>query len=169
MRNKRTAVFNRSNYTTPLRWPKQFLYDLKCCIDRSQKGYCEDDLWRMSDWFLDTVPNMLDELVQKRCGFPGYLEREYYDEHKETLGMSYDEFICWPDDETSEGYKIREQANKACDDRWGDILKEIAFYLHEAKIDDETPLTNGKGVAYRIDCLHKGLELFKKHFEDFWD
>ena len=157
------AIFKKSNYASPIGWPKQFLYDLKCCFDRFRKGYCERDLWCMRDWFLCVIPDMLEELDQKRCGFPTVLEHEYYEQHKEELNMSFEEFVCIPADKTSNLYRLQEQANQVCDARWSETLREIAHYLREAGDNDE------KDDSYRAACLSKGLAMFEKHFNHLWD
>ena len=39
-------------------------------VQRTKKGYCDEDLWDIGYWFLSTVPKMLDEFANKTIGFP---------------------------------------------------------------------------------------------------
>ena len=79
-------VWNRD----PYRWYKykkdwkaiigQFRLDLRCCRQRITKGYCGKDLWSIRDWFLDVVPDMLEEYKKCRHGSPGILGENYQNE-----------------------------------------------------------------------------------------
>ena len=76
-------VWNRD----PYRWYKykkdwkaiigQFRLDLRCCRQRITKGYCEKDLWSIRDWFLDVVPDMLEEYKKSHHGSTGILGENY--------------------------------------------------------------------------------------------
>ena len=45
---------------------------------RKEKGYCDQDLYDISNWFLTIVPNMLTEFNENRHGYPGNLtDREW--------------------------------------------------------------------------------------------
>ena len=101
----------------PYRWHKykkdwkaivgQFRLDLRCCRQRITKGYCEKDLWSIRDWFLDVVPDMLEEYKKSRHGSPGILGENYQNE---------------------EGFL----ANDTCHGEWDRILDEMTFLFREA-------------------------------------
>ena len=106
-------VWNRD----PYRWYKykkdwkaiigQFRLDLRCCRQRITKGYCEKDLWSIRDWFLDVVPDMLEEYKKSRNGSPGILGENYQNE---------------------EGFLV----NDTCHGEWDRILDEMIFLFREA-------------------------------------
>ena len=101
----------------PYRWHKykkdwkaivgQFRLDLRCCRQRIKKGYCEKDLWSIRDWFLDVVPDMLEEYKKNRTGSPGILGENYQNE---------------------EGFLV----NDTCHGEWDRILDEMIFLFREA-------------------------------------
>lgn len=105
-------VFNKADYKFQLRnnifgIPKLFLSDIKCCIQRIQKGYCYKDLWNMDNWFLKVVPDMLKEYKETRCGSPGCLGEDYTNEE----GV-----VC----------------NDTRHEEWDKILDKMIFLFHEA-------------------------------------
>ena len=101
----------------PYRWYKykkdwkaivrQFRLDLRCCRQRITKGYCEKDLWSIRDWFLDVVPDMMEEFKKNRTGSPGILGENY---------------------KTEEGFLV----NDTCHGEWDRILDEMTFLFREA-------------------------------------
>ena len=65
--HRTSSVFYLSDYSIrrPISSILQFFSDLKCCLDRIRKGYCEKDLWEIDTWFLNVMPDMLEEF--NRC------------------------------------------------------------------------------------------------------
>ena len=39
---------------------------------RAERGFSDKDVWGMSYWFLETVPQMLKQLKKERHGYPGF-------------------------------------------------------------------------------------------------
>ena len=104
---------------------------------RYERGYSDSDVWNMFDWFIDTARPILKQLVKEHHGFPSTLDVDYFEKHKQELGVeSYDEWVVWPHDENSEGYRIRSEANKSCSQQWEDILNRLIFLLDE--MDENT-------------------------------
>ncbi len=89
---------------------KQFRRDLRCCWQRITKGYCEKDLWSIHDWFLEIVPDMLEEYKKGRTGSPGVLGKNYTNE---------------------KGILV----NDTCHEEWDQILDEMIFLFREADED----------------------------------
>lgn len=58
--HRTSSVFYLSDYSIrrPISSILQFFSDLKCCLDRIRKGYCEKDLWEIDTWFLNVMPEM---------------------------------------------------------------------------------------------------------------
>lgn len=101
-----------------------------------KNGFKEDDVWNYSYWFADTSSRMLKILAKKHMGFPASIDLQWYEEHKDILPVeSYDEWVVWPLDKNSEGYKLREKANKECSEEWTEILYRMSFLLHELDED----------------------------------
>ncbi len=89
---------------------KQFFRDIKYSLQRITKGYCDKDLWDISDWFLKLMPDMLTEYKKTRHGSPGILGKNYKNE-KELL------------------------VNDECHHEWDRILSKMIFLFREADED----------------------------------
>ena len=109
-------------------------FEKRMAQQRSKRGYGDNDVWSIDWWFIRTCKPMLMQLVKIHHGFPVRLEMDWLNEHPE-LNMTLDEFMCWPRDEESEGYKLRERASEECDQRWVDILNRLIFLLNEMDED----------------------------------
>ena len=54
--------------------------DIRCAWQRATKGYCYRDVWNIDNWFLKTVPQMLDDLIKIHSGHPsGMTDEEWVD------------------------------------------------------------------------------------------
>lgn len=84
-----------------------FMRDLKCCWQRITKGYCDNDLYSIYDWFLDVIPSMLEQFKQTRHGSPSVLGEDYVDE---------------------DGILV----NDTCHEEWDAILDRLIFLFREA-------------------------------------
>lgn len=163
------AIFTKTEYCTkylllhPWEWVMHKCRDIKCAWQRANKGYCFRDLWSIDEWFLNIMPQMLDELNEIRNGYPSNLTDEqwgeilgkmskafnnahdektkfkniYEDEYLNTLEMDIDngQFKCSASDELKENYYAAEK------------LKE----------------------NFMRKSLDDGLELFGKYFYALWD
>ena len=49
---------------------KWFRRELRFACQRVRQGYCDMDVWNLYDWFLDVVPDMLQQLREKGVGYP---------------------------------------------------------------------------------------------------
>lgn len=49
-------------------------YNIKYKCQRAKKGYCDEDLFSIFDWFIDIFPKMLDEFIECTCGYPGNID-----------------------------------------------------------------------------------------------
>ena len=155
-------VWNRD----PYRWYKykkdwkaiigQFRLDLRCCRQRITKGYCEKDLWSIRDWFLDVVPDMLDER-QCRCKNP------YEEEHSKAFSLFMDKYGLL-------GEKLRTPEERKRDSEQNVItyhgMRELPEYKELCKRYDEE---EKKLEQYREECKNEAFELFTKWFYSLWD
>lgn len=91
----------------PWKLPRQVCRDIKFCGQRLRKGYCEKDTWDIHSWFLEIMPQMLEDYKDNRMGSPG------------TLGENY----------TNEKGLL---VNDTCHEEWTEILDRMIFLLKEA-------------------------------------
>lgn len=49
---------------------KWFWRELRFARQRVRQGYCDMDVWNLYAWFLDVVPDMLQQLREKGVGYP---------------------------------------------------------------------------------------------------
>ena len=135
------SVFSGYGVYKPIYGIWQFIKDIpfliKCCHQRIHKGYCVKDTWDVDHWFISVLKPMLEDLRKNHRGVPFTIEYEYWEEHKEELGLSQEDFMYnWPSDDKSEEHKVRSEALDKCDQIWGDILGRMVFLLNE--MDEDT-------------------------------
>ena len=136
-------------------YSKNIFRNIKYCIQRGRKGYCDADLWAIDRWFLDVMPPMLREFDKTRHSFPGSLQNEYIEKSKGSL--TYDDFLI----------KFSNETEKYCDEKWSDLLNIMAddfeqlrklYHRYDSKYDNE-----------KEELKNEGLEMFCKWFFDLWD
>lgn len=49
---------------------KNLKYEIQYKMQRAKKGYCDEDLFSIFDWFIEIFPKMLDEFADCSCGYP---------------------------------------------------------------------------------------------------
>ena len=113
--------------------------DIKCMYQRIKYGYCFRDIWDINRWFLDVVPNMLEELKEETCAYP-----IGPDDFSQTAG-TIDE------DDSNERYEAGLQ-------KWKDTLSEMIFLLREAN-EETCTRENPYGAEY-----DKAVDEFTKKF-----
>ena len=107
------------------RW---FRRELRFARQRVRQGYCDMDVWNLYDWFLDVVPDMLQQLREKGVGYPV------------TEGPNVSQSIS-PEvySRIAEDDKDSSGDEKAAFDRgqaeWHAILDRMIFLFHEADED----------------------------------
>lgn len=89
----------------------RFAKDLKFCGQRIRRGYCDEDLYSICEWFLSVVPPMLEQYRRTRHGSPGILGENY---------------------ENEDGILV----NDTCHEEWSEILDRMVFLFRES--DDLT-------------------------------
>ena len=97
-------------WTNPVKMVKRWRRNIKYAYQRIRYGYCDRDVWSIDWWFLNVVPNMLQDLRETTHGFPS--------EIGEMVGY---------DDQHIDKAKEQEAV-----DKWDSILAEIIFYFREA-------------------------------------
>ena len=67
------------NWKRPSNWwdnIKDFFRGFKYAYQRATKGYCDYDLFSISDWFLEMFPNMLKEFSDGTHSYPWDMEEK---------------------------------------------------------------------------------------------
>ena len=158
----------------PIEFLKRWGRNIKHSYQRIQYGYCDRDVWSIDWWFLNVVPNMLEDLKNQAHGYP--------------VGPNNNS-------QALIGTGTPEEVDNAGMKAWQDILSEMTNLLREA--NEETCTRNNKYEEeffnsrkgspgykeidkryfeeeraiseYRTECKDKALELFKKWFWQLWD
>ncbi len=98
-----------------MRWGR----NIKHAYQRIKYGYCERDVWSIDWWFLNVVPNMLEDLRDTAHGYP---------DSPDSMAQAIVD-TGRPEDVDDAGMK-----------RWQDTLTEMVFLLREANEDTCTRL-----------------------------
>lgn len=122
---------------------KNIKYKLKHKIQRFHKGYADIDVWNFDDWFLTTIPKMLDYLQENGIGYPYEMTFEEWHNIINTMSNHFKEAKKY-DEKENEIFEMnisQKEKNDLC-------KKEF----EESK-----------------QHLHEGLKLLEKHFFSLWD
>ena len=95
----------------PWKLPRFVFENMKYSWQRITKGYCDKDLWNIDGWFMDIMPNMLQQFKENRNGSPSVLGSDY---------VNADGIRC----------------NDTCHEEWDKILDEMIFLFKE--MNEET-------------------------------
>ena len=136
---------------TDIRTVRDFFRSIKWAWQRATKGYCELDTYGVGDWFLNTLPDMLEFIKENRLNYPSTL----LEEGAELYGLkSVDEY-----------HTVSEELRNKIDDygngKWGEILSEMIFLLREANAD-----TCSKVNPYEEE-YHRVSEEFRKKYGEW--
>ena len=138
-------------------------YNLKWKLQRFHRGYSDNDAWSIRDWFLLTMPKVLDTMRANLHGSPygitfeewqNILERMSYcfkEAHEETCSQTneYEDMFDITFEENENGTYSSKISNEELYKKWSKRQEAIS--------------------AYQTKMLHEGLALFKKYFWDLWD
>ena len=108
------SVWDKQDFKREWKHPRNFLRlflrNIKYSQQRITKGYCDKDVWDIDYWFLNLIPDMLQEFKDTQTGYPGILEKEYVDENGNSC-------------------------NDECHKEWDGILNHMIFLFRE--IDED--------------------------------
>ena len=130
----------------PWKIPKVIFRNIKYSWQRISKGYCDKDLWSIDYWFMNIIPEMLQEFKNKKQGSPGVLGQDYINE---------DGIRC----------------NDMCHKEWDSILEEMIFLFREMNSEtcQRKNIYEKEVCDYREECKNKAFNLFSKCFYHLWD
>lgn len=88
-------TFGYTSWRHPIHNLRQLFRNLRYGWQRAVKGYCDVDVWDIDSWLVDTLPNMLLDLKETHCAYPGENRTDgcscSNEEWEEILGqMAYD-------------------------------------------------------------------------------
>ena len=128
-----------------------FFRSIKWAWQRATKGYCDLDTYGVGDWFLNTLPDMLEFIKNNRVGFPSVL----LEEGMEHYGLkSMDEY-------NAASEELRDKIDDYGNEKWGEILSEMIFLLREANED-----TCSKVNPYEEE-YHRVSEEFREKYGEW--
>lgn len=143
-------IFSKDAPTSPLYRIKYRLNELKEFFQRGLNGYSHSDVWSIRDWFSDTFPHILSDMLQ--------------DLHSGPPNMEFEE---WENELSKMLYYFMEANDKTCS-QTNEYEKE--YILNgKSKLADLWWKRSVEIETYKNDCLKKGLDLFNKYFNDLWD
>ena len=187
-------VFDRYHYKSllhPIYNFKRFCGDIKQCIQRINRGYSDYDAVDIDNWFLNTIPNMLETFLkinESWGSFPAEFQYEIYEKHKDEIACSYEEYRanCYGKYDS-----FHEKYDDEAREQWRGIIKRMIFLFKEAHEDycqRINPYKQGylkdiknKEISekywkeellldeYREKCKNEAFELFSKYFNHLWE
>jgi len=139
--------YRKSYYLThPWKFFKELYWNARNGWRRMTRGYCGMDKWNFDNWFLEIVPNMLDDLADNACGYPGN-----------------DEF---PTPESWSTF-LHNLANdlRLCTEEAADKMNEYyEDYLHSFESDRLTEEDEDGNLRVNLRHTPEGEEIAKKYF-----
>ena len=173
----------KSFILSPFRW-------LKHAYQRVRYGFSYRDVWNIDFWFLEVVPNMLEELANTTIGYP--YDSKVYEENPEMSQEQIEEimFNNWKDKLRKIAEYLREanEPQKEINQYWNEYYnfeeKHDIFLLDSDDIKNkltEEELQEYERLRekwfkrsmeiekYKQECLNKGLEMFSENFMNLWD
>ena len=161
-----------------------FFRSIKWAWQRATKGYCELDTYSVSDWFLNTLPDMLEEIKKNYTGYPDELTEQEWNEILSRLTFLLREAnkdTCTKVNPYDEEYIRISKEFRAKYGEWGKKLltneeKAEAKKNGSSRIYFPSDMPEYKDIcelhseeerklnAYRDQCNNEALELFSKWF-----
>ena len=127
---------------------------LRFIKQRVKRGYADEDVWDMNNWFIETVVPMLKQLKQEKHGYPCDMTEKEWDDILDEMIFNFtelDEDTCSMQNEYWEKYY-----NSPDNEEKEELRKKWLKRAEEIN-------------KYQNDCKNKAFELFSKHFWSLWD
>ena len=163
-------LFTKSGYSLkhPFRSVSVFFREIKWAFQRIRRGYSDYDAEDPYVWMQSVIPDLLRGFrreLDEIPSFPIELMINYYEEHKEEIGCSFNIFLCVGTDPHIKEWQDRMETE--CSRKWKDTIDEMIFLFSES--DEETcqkkALTDTDLYEYRKECRAKAFALLEKWYE----
>lgn len=138
-------------------YTKKPLKNLKYCIQRIRRGYCDGDLYELDVWFVSVIVPMLRQLNKTREGYPDILRKEYIEKQIKDTDIEYDDYLC----------NHLEEVDEACNKEWSNILNQIADNFE--KLEDIEFKFRRKHYEEREKLKKETFRMFAKWFNYLWE
>ena len=178
------SVYEKPQWRHPIITIKSFFVSKKWAKQRARKGYCELDTYSVSDWFLNTLPDMLEEIKKNYTGYPDELKEQEWNEILSRLIFLLREAnddTCSKVNPYDKEYNFMLKEFRAKYGEWGEKLltneeKAEAKKNGSSRIYFPSDMPEYKDIcelhseeerklnAYRDQCNNEALELFSKWF-----
>ena len=152
-----------------LRNIESFFRGFKYTYQRATKGYCDYDLFSISDWFLEVFSNMLKEFADETYSHPYDMDEKEWGKY---LVEMREHFL----NACKEYENSSPEARKEFDELYKDFSAAEYFKnpeLYNTKERKEKIKEYYKKVKeydnYKQEELKKGMDMFQKRFWDLWD
>ena len=170
---KTKSKFNGRNVSTlyPYSWKypscwlrniESFFRGFKYTYQRATKGYCDYDLFSISDWFLEVFPNILKEFSDETYSYPYDMEEKEWGKY---LVKMREHFL--------NACKEYEDSSPEARKEYDELYKDFPLELYNTKEREEKVKKYYKKVKeydnYKQEELKKGMDMFQKRFWDLWD
>ena len=175
-----SAFVSFDSFKHPVKNIKLFFKIIKWSVQRVKRGYSDYDVGDIDLWFMLTIPDMLFDFEKSIIGFPGILEQKYYEEHKEEIRLSYEDYMSRKP--SPAGNALYERMENDCRQKWKAIIGEMRRLFLESdedtcsKTNPYSPYaekedywrTDDEIYEYRNGCRKKAFALFCEWFEYLW-
>lgn len=136
---------------------RNLIWDLKYCIQRIRRGYCDGDLYELDVWFVSVIVPMLRQLEKTKEGYPDILKKEYIEKQIGDTDAEYDDYLC----------NHLEEVDEACNKEWSNILNQMADNFE--KLENIEFKFRRKYYDEREKLKMETFQLFAKWFYYLWD
>lgn len=152
------------NWKRPSNWwdnIKDFFRGFKYTYQRATKGYCDYDLFSISDWFLEMFPNMLKEFSDGTYSYPWDMEEKEWGKYLVEMREHFLNACKDYEDSSPEAKKEHDELYKDFSFEFNseERKEKVKEYYKKVKEHDD----------YKQEELKKGMDMFQKRFWDLWD
>jgi hypothetical protein len=171
------------NLTHPHKVFMHWMRDIKCAWQRANKGYCFRDLWNIDLWFIEIMPQMIQELKECKMGYPDGLSEKEWDDILDAMIQCFKEahsettsFVNPYEDEYCEKiipvwmsqFKNPEKDPDVKDCYILKSVSEMDISEELKELDRKHYETEKEKNQFMKKNKKKGLELFVKYFDNLW-
>lgn len=176
--------------------PGEVFRDLKCCVQRIKKGFCYRDIWNIDDWFMNVIPDMIEEFRNTTHSFPSRFLKDDVSNNKEEIDrasakwkailsrMAFlfreaNEETCQKKNPYDEEYSIVLHKFIECfgiNGKWVKKKDGTRVFIHDLcdipkyrRLDENYHRVEKELYEYRSNCLKKAMSMFVEYFSDLWD